>query len=275
MGADKVIRVERRAVKERLGILRQLEDWLELPMVILGFVWLLLLVLDFATAWGSRLEPISNTIWIIFILDFVLKFSIAPHKPRYLRKNWLTLIALAVPALRIFRIFRAIRALRAVRAVRGIRLLRVVSSVNRGMKALGQVLGRRGFGYAVALTVLVILAGSAGMYAFEREHGLKDFGTALWWTAMLITTMGSEYWPRTIEGRILCLILSIYAFAVFGYVTASLASLFVENDARSEGSELPAASQIEDVQQELGALRTELRMLTQAMGVRPHIDRDA
>lgn len=270
-----MIRVERRAVKERLGILRQLEDWLELPMVILGFVWLLLLVLDFATAWGSRLEPISNTIWIIFILDFVLKFSIAPHKPRYLRKNWLTLIALAVPALRIFRIFRAIRALRAVRAVRGIRLLRVVSSVNRGMKALGQVLGRRGFGYAVALTVLVILAGSAGMYAFEREHGLKDFGTALWWTAMLITTMGSEYWPRTIEGRILCLILSIYAFAVFGYVTASLASLFVENDARSEGSELPAASQIEDVQQELGALRTELRMLTQAMGVRPHIDRDA
>ena len=266
MGVQNLIRVERRAAKERLGILRQLEDWLELPMVILGFVWLLLLVLDFATTWGARLEPVSNTIWIIFILDFLLKFSIAPHKLRYLKKNWLTLIALAVPALRIFRIFRAIRALRAVRAVRGIRLLRVVSSVNRGMKALGQVLGRRGFGYAVALTVLVILAGSAGMYAFEREHGLKDFGSALWWTAMLITTMGSEYWPRTVEGRNLCLILSIYAFAVFGYVTASLASLFVENDARSEGSELPAASPIDAVQQELGELRAELRILTQRLG---------
>ncbi|MGZ8901795.1 MAG: potassium channel family protein, partial [Limisphaerales bacterium] len=114
--------------------------------------------------------------------------------------------------------------------------------------------------------VLVILAGSAGMYAFEREHGLKDFGSALWWTAMLITTMGSEYWPRSIEGRILCLFLSIYAFAVFGYVTASLASLFVENDARSEGSELPAASQIDDVRHEIAALRKDLQSL---LGNRP------
>ncbi|MGZ8899922.1 MAG: ion transporter [Limisphaerales bacterium] len=265
MGVEKVVRAERRAIKERLGILRQLEDWLELPMVILGFVWLLLLVLEFSTTWGARLEPISNSIWILFILDFLLKFTIAPHKLRYLQKNWLTLIALAVPALRVFRIFRAIRALRAVRAVRGIRLLRVVSSVNRGMKGLGHVLGRRGFGYAITLTVLVILAGSAGIYAFEREHGLKDFGSALWWTAMLITTMGSEYWPRTVEGRILCLLLSIYAFAVFGYVTASLASLFMENDARSEGSELPAASQIDQVRNEVAALRKDLEPILKSL----------
>lgn len=33
---------------------------------------------------------------------------------------------------------------------------------------------------------------------------------------MLLTTMGSEYWPQTAEGRILCLLLSVYAFAVFG-----------------------------------------------------------
>lgn len=135
MEQGKVVRAERRVLKERLGILHQLEDWLEMPMVILGFVWLLLLVLEFATEWGTRLESISNTIWIIFIIDFVVKLSIAPRKLRYLRANWLTLIALAVPALRIFRIFRAIRALRAVRAVRSIRLLRVVTSVNRGMKA--------------------------------------------------------------------------------------------------------------------------------------------
>jgi voltage-gated potassium channel len=99
------------------------------------------------------------------------------------------------------------------------------------------------------------------MYVFEREHGLKDFGTALWWTAMLITTMGSEYWPRSAEGRVLCLILSIYAFAVFGYVTASLASLFVENDARNEESELPSATQLEAVQREIAALRMDLQTL--------------
>lgn len=32
---------------------------------------------------------------------------------------------------------------------------------------------------------------------------------------------------RTGEGRTLCVLLSIYAFAVFGYVTAALASFFI------------------------------------------------
>ena len=48
--------------------------------------------------------------------------------------------------------------------------------------------------------------------------------SAVWWTAMLLTTMGSEYWPRTPEGRVLCLLLALYAFAVFGYVTAAIAA---------------------------------------------------
>ena len=60
--------------------------------------------------------------------------------------------------------------------------------------------------------------------------GIHDYGTALWWTAMLMTTMGSAYWPQTGEGRILCVLLALYAFAVFGYVTATLATFFVSRD---------------------------------------------
>ena len=43
----------------------------------------------------------------------------------------------------------------------------------------------------------------------------------------VLTTMGADYFPRTGEGRVLGLLLAIYGFAVFGYVTASIASLFV------------------------------------------------
>jgi voltage-gated potassium channel len=42
--------------------------------------------------------------------------------------------------------------------------------------------------------------------------------------------MGSDYWPQTPEGRLLCLLLAIYAFAVFGYVTAAIAAYFVDRD---------------------------------------------
>lgn len=47
---------------------------------------------------------------------------------------------------------------------------------------------------------------------------------------MIITTMGSELWPKSPEGRFLCLILAIYAFAIFGYVTATVATFFIGKD---------------------------------------------
>ena len=102
------------------------------------------------------------------------------------------------------------------------------------MRTLALGFKRRGVGYLVVLTALVAIKGAAGMYRFELEApgnpGFPDYGTALWWTAMLLTTMGSDYWPRTPEGRLLCLLLSVYAFAVFGYVTAAIAAYFVDQD---------------------------------------------
>ena len=58
-------------------------------------------------------------------------------------------------------------------------------------------------------SLLVNVAGAAGMYAFERGvpgSEVGTFGSALWWTAMTLTTMGSDYFPKTAEGRLLCLL---------------------------------------------------------------------
>ncbi len=165
----------------------------------------------------------------------------------------------------MFRIFRVVRVLRAARATRGLRLLRVLSSLNRGMRALGRTMRRRGVGYVVVLTVIVILLGAAGMYAFESDlpngGGLKSYGEALWWTAMLLTSLGSEYWPRTAEGRVLCFILVLYGFAVFGYVTATIATLFVGRDAESDDAELAGAKSVEALPEEIAALRKDVQGL--------------
>jgi voltage-gated potassium channel len=134
--------------------------------------------------------------------------------------------------------------------VRALRLARLLTSFSRGMRALGSTMRTRGVPYALALTVIVVLLGAAGMYAFEREHpGFSTFASALWWTAMLVTTMGSEFWPRSPEGRLICLLLSIYAFAVFGYLTATLASYFIGADAAGD------RSQLRSLQMEIAALR--------------------
>lgn len=219
--------------------LAELEEGVEAPLRVLGLVWLALLVLEFTRGLPPILATLTTIIWIMFIADFALRLALAPRRWRYVRNNWLTALSLLVPALRVFRALRAVRVLRAARVTRGMRLVRVVGSMNRGMRTLGRLMGRRGLGYVVALTLLVTLLGAAGMYAFERAlpdgQGLENFSTALWWTAMIMTTMGTDYWPRTPEGRALCLLLALYAFGVFGYVTASLASFFIGQDAERAG----------------------------------------
>jgi len=248
---------------ERHEFLQQLEDWLDMPMLVLGFFWLVLLVIELIWGLSPFFRVLGTVIWMLFILDFGVELTLAPHKFAYLRRNWLTAISLLLPALRVFRIARVLRALRATR---GLRLVRVIGSLNRGMRALRSSMRRRGLGYVISLTLVVLLVGAAGMYTFESHvpdgRGLNDYGAALWWTAMILTTMGSEYWPQTPEGRVLCFILALYAFAVFGYVTATLATFFIGRDADSEEAELLGAKSIEALQAEIAALRTDIQALS-------------
>jgi len=262
MNEEKEI-VRQKVNNERRSLVVHLEDWLETPMLVLGFVWLVLLVIELTGNLSPALEWLGTAIYIIFILDFALKFLLAPDKTDYLKSNWLTALSLLVPALRVFRIFRVFRVLRAARAVRGLRLFRILSSLNRGMNALGASFSRRGFGYVVALSVIVIFAGAAGMLAFENEmpNGIKTYGDALWWTAMMIATIGSDYFPQTAEGRVLCFVLALYGFAVFGYVTATLATFFVGRDAANKEAEVAGAADINALRSEIALLRDEIKLL--------------
>jgi voltage-gated potassium channel len=225
--------------EQRQEFVGRLESWLEPAMALLGVAWLVLVIIDMIRGLSGFLLLVNYFIWAIFILDFLIRFSLAPHKAGYLRRNWLTALSLALPALRVFRAFQAFRVLRLARVARTTRLLKIIGSMNRGLGVLSRTLNRRGLGYVLVLTFLFTFVGAAGMYSFEKDApsgGFKDYGDALWWTSMTMTTMGSQYWPETAEGRLLCLLLATYAFAMFGYVTATIASFFIGLDKEREAS---------------------------------------
>lgn len=231
--------MDRRTASERNKLLRTIENFLEGPMVFLGFIWMILLVIELVWGLSKILEYLSVTIWIFFIIDFLLKFFLAPRKSIFLKKNWLTAISLVIPALRIFRILRLLRLLR------GIRLIKVVASLNRSMKSLGATMKRRGFGYVMLLTMIVTFGGAAGMYAIEKNNpGFENYGMALWWTAMRLITAGSDFWPMTPEGRGLAFILALFGYAIFGYVTATLATFFIGRDAEEEKAPVAGTKEI-------------------------------
>ncbi len=225
-------------------------------MIFLAFVWLVLMVVEFASKLPEWARISGLVIWGLFVLEFSVKVALAPNKFRYVFKHWLTAIALFVPALRVL---RPLRILRLTAGLRGAQVLRVVASLNRSRSALQSTLGRRGVAFVAVLTLIVCLGGAAGMYAFERQapaNGFANFPDALWWTAMTLTTSGSGYWPVTNEGRILGFLLSLYAFSVFGYLAGTLASFFVERDAAAPDAETLGKRDYEAMMSEIRSLKT-------------------
>lgn len=246
----------KKLVTERWRLLISIEKVLEGPMIFLGFVWLILLVIELVWGLMKPLQYASISIWIIFIVDFLIKFILAPEKIPFFKKNWLTIISLIIPALRVFRIFRVVRLLRGLR---GIRLVRIVASLNRSFKSLAATMERRAFGYVMALTIIVTFGGAAGMYAFENHNpGFDSYSMALWWTAMKVITSSNEFSPVTPEGRGLGFLIAVFGFTIFGYVTATFATFFIGRDAEEENTPVAGAKQITELKESILILSRKL-----------------
>jgi voltage-gated potassium channel len=224
----------------------QLSALAEIALTALALLVLVLLVVEYALrltpAQARWLELAGWVIWLVFAADFVVRFALAESKAGYLRRNRLAALSLLLPAFRIF------WAARAVRAVRSLRLARLVTGTNRGARALRRVAGFAGAGYVVVLTVVVWLLGAAGIVYLERDRAgatISSFPEALWWSAGTLIQQGSEEHPATAEGRVLAVLVMVFALAVSGYITAALAA-YLLGRRQDDGEAAAARSQVPD-----------------------------
>lgn len=100
-------------------------------MFILALIWLWLLIDELVFGLSPVQERVLVGIWITFIFEFLLKFLLAPRKLDYVNSNWITLVALVIPAFRVFRMLRAIRILQASQVTSTTRIIRSLTSARR------------------------------------------------------------------------------------------------------------------------------------------------
>src|SRR5680860_770362 len=84
---DETVPVEEALKKERYELLQRLEDSLEMPMLVLAFVWLALLVVELIRGESQLFVIIGTIIWVIFILSFAVEFILAPVSYTHLRAH--------------------------------------------------------------------------------------------------------------------------------------------------------------------------------------------
>src|SRR5690606_9675743 len=110
-------------------------------MFLLSILWLYFLIKELLANLSPVEETIVGLIWIVFILEFILKIVLAKDKLLYIKQNWLTAIGLIVPAFRMFRLLRALRTLSASRVVITNKFIRALSSTKRFVVDLKEVQG--------------------------------------------------------------------------------------------------------------------------------------
>lgn len=253
MAREQEVQEEREELRERI------DGWMKVPLDLLGIALIVVVVVEFSAdlspGWESALSAVNWFIYAVFTLNFLVQFALAPFKGRYLRRNWLAAVSVLLPALRALRVLRAVRA-----AARSLRLVRMLTATNRGTRSLNRMLRGYQFGRVLGLTVAVIAVGAAALAYFETggsQLGIR-YGDALWWATAFVTTIGSDFQPGTVEGRIVATLLVVWGLGVFGFLTGAVASYFVGQDAAGGDVEDGTGEEIRDLRQEVAELKVML-----------------
>ena len=240
-------------------MLSALEKKLELPMLLLSFAWLCILITELAYGTKPVLSALGTGIWIVFICYFTMRLVTATNRITFLKRNWLFVLAMLVSVLRLVPFLHSFPLVRAVTATFGMQVIWIFASADQGMRFVRRALGRRGVGYALAFAFVVICAGAAGMLHFEKvsddPQSIHTYPRALWWTAMQMTNIGTAYSIRSTGARVLCLAISVYAAAMFGYLTALFATVFIDREAKDPKVESARQKPLQDLQEEVARLR--------------------
>jgi voltage-gated potassium channel len=212
MSDRKLVQIKKNEKPKDLRLLK-LQTKLELPMLLLTFVWLATLVIELANGSNVVVSALGTTAWVLFIFYFFLRMAAIQNRVYFFKKNWIFVLAILVSLLRLFPTLQSFPLVRALTATFGMQVIWIFVSVDQGMKSIRRYVGRRGVGYALAFTFVILFAGAAGMMHFESDPtdalGLRTFPRALWWTAMQMTNIGSSYSIKTAGGRTVCLAISI------------------------------------------------------------------
>jgi len=192
------------------------------------------------------LWAVDWAIWSLFVLDYVVRLSLAPNRWHWFLRHLIDFAIVTLPF------------------ARPLRLLRLLVLIEVLQKAVGDAFRGRIVVYTVSGVVLLIYTASLAVFEKERYlHGatINSFGKAIWWSITTVTTVGyGDVYPVTNAGRVIAVLLMIGGISLVGVVTASLASWIIQRVAEEEGmNQAATAAHIEDLRSEIRELAEQLR----------------
>lgn len=182
---------------------------------------------------------IQLTICSIFLFDFLYLLFLSKHRWHYILTNGLFFVV-SIPYFNIVEWlhldispFTAI-ILKAILLIRGGYGMVIMITWFTSSKMTNLL-----FSY-IAILFGSAYFGSLAFYSLEKtlNSSVHNFGDAVWWACMDVTTVGCSIEPVTSEGRILAVILAVMGMSVFPILTAYITTRFQQRIQKKADSTL-------------------------------------
>jgi voltage-gated potassium channel len=193
-----------------------------IPMAVLGLLYLAAYSIQVLyrenTVLVYQLEILSIVIWIVFILDVVVRLIFSTDRWKFVKSSWLEIISVTLPFLRTLRVFRVVFALRGIKGF-----------VKNRANATGV--------YMLMLVPLTWFTGAIAVLDAEASNPdalITNLRDALWWSLSTITTVGyGDKYPTTLEGQLVAAVLMITGIALFSAGAGMFASWILADKKKS------------------------------------------
>jgi voltage-gated potassium channel len=208
-----------------------------LPLTVLALAWLPILIIPIVAhlpnGIATAFDAIDYFVWAAFALEYGVKVYLTPLRWHYVTHHLVELAVIALPLL---------RPLRALRLLRVVNIFRAGLILTNALRRLRGVLTHHGLHYVLFVVLGVVVVCAALEFEFEDgTHGsnIQNFGDALWWAIVTVTTVGyGDKFPVSAGGRGVAVVLMLVGIGLLGVLTATVASFFIGQGADEEKAAL-------------------------------------
>jgi voltage-gated potassium channel len=213
------------------------KDWV---MAILALVSLILIIVKDSVDLSPLIDKVlsfsDNTIWMIFIVDYVYGFVKAGkenQRKTFIKKHIIELIAI-LPFDALLKSVRMMRLIPASRMARMLRFIRVLAYGSRISRMLQRFLATHNFYLVVTLTVLCVALGAVALSFFEEISFAESV-----WRSFLSANGESGDTPITTQGKVVASFLMLTGAGFTGVLTATIAAFFIDGTGKNAASVNP------------------------------------
>lgn len=234
----------------------------ETPLVIISLLFLIAYSWEvIASPTGTDflvLDLVMFATWAVFLADFIITMMLTEKRSRWTPMNILNLVVVVLPVFRTLRVFRVVSLLRVLNRATSLAFRAKVMS------------------YVVSSAALLTYVGALAALDAERlSEGAKilNFGDSLWWAFITITTVGyGDFYPVTMEGRLIAVGLTVAGISLIGLVTATMGTWVLAALKKIRAEEL-AEEESDDLRLELIKVRARGEEL--ALELNRNVEREA